>query len=383
MLIYALIGTINAYADVDPETPWPVEQRCVPDPIQPPEDWTFEGTIIATGWAGIHGMNAAWDTPQVLAFKDGWITQGGFGTLSPNGRWYAVPQAIFTSEPGNLYGGYAEVTQLLFYDLKEAQVLRKEWNESYNLFFGSSSSRYYTFRMPVWFDNETVIYQRGETYYSIRLPDLLVEEWPDPAQWHNDRWNGISPVWTFISHPAPDWSRIVIRTTGDMELFNTETNEFITVVYDPTANIDLPGVAWHPDSTEFIIAGALSTTLYDANGELLHRISPPREEDTFNNQGIRSNAYSPDGTIFYLLIYGNRQATEQWHLALANSSNQTITDTCIDSRMSAQFSPDGRHMALLSSALGRQELLIFDIENWRLYRTGIYHDGEIIGWRED
>ncbi|MDX1992557.1 MAG: hypothetical protein SF029_09210 [bacterium] len=282
-LISILLVAGTAFADDDPETPWPLEERCVSVTTQPSEEWTFEGTIVATGWAGIHGMNAAWGTPQILAFDDGWITSGGFGTLSPDGRWYAVPQATF--RPDSLYGGYADVAKLLVYDLMDRQTaFRLEWNDTYDLFFGSSSSRYYTFRTPVWFDNETIIYQRGETYYFVHVPDLEIEEWTSPSEWE-----GVSPVWVFISHPSPDWSRIVARIDG-IELFNTETNEIIAEVYSPTANIDLPTIAWHPNSTEFILSGALSTILYDANGRLLDTISLPLEENTLDNLYIRQNA---------------------------------------------------------------------------------------------
>jgi len=154
-LIYTLtllaISTVFA-GDAPPV--WPVEERCVVESTQPPDDWSFEGTIIATGWAGIHGMNAAWDSPHILAFNDHWIAEGGYGTLSPDGRWYAVPQATFR-RTSDIYRGYVDVTRLLLYDLMDRQnTLRIEWLDTYEVFFGSGASRLYTFRTPVWLDED-------------------------------------------------------------------------------------------------------------------------------------------------------------------------------------------------------------------------------------
>lgn len=54
----------------EPDSGWEIIERCVGEPTIPPDDWTFEGTILATGWAGIHGINADWDTPVVQVFRE-------------------------------------------------------------------------------------------------------------------------------------------------------------------------------------------------------------------------------------------------------------------------------------------------------------------------
>lgn len=171
--------------------------------------------------------------------------------------------------------------------------------------------------------------------------------------------------------------------SGEMELLDTEIHEFLANFCVVTFTADLAAVAWHPDASEFIISGALFTRLYNADGEILHTISLPPDENIHNGMAIRSNAYSIDGARFYVLIDTGQDYPEQYRLAVADRLSLTVTDTCMVFHSSAQFSPDGRQMALLSQASGRQELLIFDIENWQLYCTGIYHDGEIIGWRKD
>jgi WD40 repeat protein len=371
LLLLLLMATTMALADDGLEAPWPVAERCIFDPIQPPDGWAFEGTIIAEGWAGIHGMRAAWETPQVLAFRSGWIEEDGYGTLSPDGRYYAIPQATLRSDPNSFYGRIVDVTRLLVYDLTDQEdTMSIEWPDTYDVFFGSGASRYYDFRIPVWFDENTIIHQRGDAYYLVHVPDLDTEVWLEPTQWLD-----VSPVWRVVSHPSPDWSRIVVRGS----LFNTEAKQFMADVYNPTANIDVPSVAWHPNSTEFIISGSLSTTLYDADGNLLDIVSSASEE-TLNDLYIRQNAYSPDGTQFWLTIRPevSRAYTS---LGLANRTDRTIIDTCLDSGASVQFSPDGQFIAILGLERGLQELRIFDIANWQLFKTGIYHDGQIIGWR--
>ncbi|HEX2622022.1 MAG TPA: hypothetical protein VHL11_17820, partial [Phototrophicaceae bacterium] len=241
--------------------------RCVGEPVAPPDGWAFDGTIIATGWAGIHGIRSEWATPHVLAFRDGWITEGGHGSLSPDGHWYAIPQATSRAIWGDLLHAYADVSYLLIYDLTGKEHVRKiEWKDSYELNFGTGTSRDLTSQTPVWFNQDTLIYQRGETYYFIYLPDLKKEIWAEPAQWQQP---SVSPVWVFISRPSPDWSRIVAFG----RLFNTETGKFNGNGYDSPISFDLPEVAWYPDSTKFILSGFLSTGIYDPDGQLTDTIS--------------------------------------------------------------------------------------------------------------
>ncbi|HEX2622023.1 MAG TPA: hypothetical protein VHL11_17825 [Phototrophicaceae bacterium] len=73
----------------------------------------------------------------------------------------------------------------------------------------------------------------------------------------------------------------------------------------------------------------------------------------------------------------------KWHLAIGNLADRKLIDTCLDYPWSVQFSPDGKYLVLLNYDRHQQELRIFDLEHWKLYRTGIYHTGEIIGWRAE
>jgi hypothetical protein len=85
---------------------WPVVERCVGEPIHPPDDWSFEGTILATGWAGIHGINAEWETPFVATFKD--FRSHMPISISPKGHWIA--QVLVRTEVDDSYWNGRRIT---------------------------------------------------------------------------------------------------------------------------------------------------------------------------------------------------------------------------------------------------------------------------------
>ena len=104
LMIVLSLNASTVSGDDDPETPWPFEERCIAEPTLPPEDWTYSGTLLMAGYAGIHAMQADWDTSRVEAFfyadRLGKPLLGG--QLSPDGRWYAVPIGeVFTTETSN------------------------------------------------------------------------------------------------------------------------------------------------------------------------------------------------------------------------------------------------------------------------------------------
>ncbi|HLU11821.1 MAG TPA: hypothetical protein VK003_19260, partial [Oceanobacillus sp.] len=88
-LTLLLISASAAAQDATPEG-WEVVQRCITAPSEPPEGWTFEGTIF-TYRGSVHGFRADLPSPYYIAF--GSDTEfGGAGTFSPDGRWYALPR---------------------------------------------------------------------------------------------------------------------------------------------------------------------------------------------------------------------------------------------------------------------------------------------------
>lgn len=370
VVIVLLILVNPVFADDDPQTPWTIEERCVSAPIQPQNGWVFEGTIIAQGWAGIHGISAAQNTPYVLAFRGGWIEDFGSGTLSPDGHWYVVPQADFQPDSNDIYGGSIHVHYLMVYDLLNKQnVIQIEWDDTYPISIGSGLTQAKHSRTPVWFDANTIVYQRGDDYYFIHLPEVEIELWSDPLEW-----TSFDPVQAFITYPSPDWTRIF--EIDGATLLNTETDEIITDVYD---DFGFPTIVWHPDSTEFLASLSASIILFDKDGEFIDTVA---SNDDQRVTLLRENAYSPDGNAFWLILNPGLSSDFRT-LAIVDRAEKIIVDTCIDARsLSAQFSPDSRYLALLDQG-ELQELRIFDTEEWQIIHTGIYHSGRILGWRMD
>src|SRR6266545_3823249 len=88
--ICLILVSINFTAAQASGEGWPIVERCVPEPTSPPADWTYPGVILATGWAGLHGIRADLDTPYILVFSkffrgSAWRTFDN--SLSPDGRW--------------------------------------------------------------------------------------------------------------------------------------------------------------------------------------------------------------------------------------------------------------------------------------------------------
>ena len=66
-LLFVLPHAATAQDD-DTSSGWPIVERCVTPTVRP-DGWTFDGTILLEGYAGIHGVNDAWPTPRVLIFS--------------------------------------------------------------------------------------------------------------------------------------------------------------------------------------------------------------------------------------------------------------------------------------------------------------------------
>ncbi len=108
VILLLTLTTSSAVAQEVTDTGWPVQERCTGSPTAPPKGWTYNGTILLTGNSGIHGVNAAWETPHILTFLDDNDLWGG--ALSPDGQWYASPRGTFTIT--ETYNGITEIDEL-------------------------------------------------------------------------------------------------------------------------------------------------------------------------------------------------------------------------------------------------------------------------------
>jgi hypothetical protein len=77
---FFMSGSVFAQ-DNQPDSSWPVVEKCLPSPSMPDDNWTFDGEILMRGWGGIHGVNASLETPYVVYWG------GGYEVISPNGQW--------------------------------------------------------------------------------------------------------------------------------------------------------------------------------------------------------------------------------------------------------------------------------------------------------
>ena len=140
-----LVGVASAHENTPPEIP-PVTQRCVSIENNPPDDWTFEGTIVTFRQReGVYGFRA--DTPSryYIAF-DSDKQFAGSGTFSPDGQWFISfwGQRRYAT----ITDSHFRVTQLVITSTQPKQ-------ETYLIPFKSVNafSFYAEFAPPIWFDN--------------------------------------------------------------------------------------------------------------------------------------------------------------------------------------------------------------------------------------
>ena len=81
LALWLMISSVSAQQD------WTVVKQCI-QPTRASENWSFEGTILLRGYGGVHGVNALWDTPHIVAQIPPVRPYGV--ALSPDEFWYAV-----------------------------------------------------------------------------------------------------------------------------------------------------------------------------------------------------------------------------------------------------------------------------------------------------
>ena len=155
LCLLAFTSAVSAQTD-EPDT-FPIEQQCIDAPTQPPDDWTYPGMILMSGYAGIHAMQADWETPRVVAFlsrdNEGNEPLIG-GQLSPNQNWYAVPMGeVFTEISYNVYHF---VQGLRLYSVSgNGKALDFDLNDYQNTYI--YFARAWTYLPIQWRDNESLI----------------------------------------------------------------------------------------------------------------------------------------------------------------------------------------------------------------------------------
>lgn len=384
-LLCLLFALIPAAAQESGDVGWPVVERCVGEPTTPPKGWTFEGTILLRGYAGIHGVNAEWETPRVMAFipnVPGYDAQNIDGILSPNQKWYAVTHA--TAFNGGLWVAISIYEIVVYSTITAHEKYVIPWENQY---FGY-------IRSLRWKDDNHLLY---ETSLKDRaLPEYHPEETflINPFIQETENWLGkVDPFPTGSFFASPDWTRSIY----DAKWFKGGWDaEIEWGVYDPNngdqlASLPLsrkyPSIAWSPDSSQFAaLLGEFeqnqNIALFDRDGQFTDTVlsidANSVVDSGYDHQVIQWTA----DNRYIIFPVGTLSIPRKYELYVANLTEKKVINTCISIPTSFSIpasSPDGKMLAINGSD---DSVTVLDLETWVLY-TVAYHDGDIIGWRGD
>lgn len=355
----------------EPIEGWEIVERCVGDPMTPPDDWVFDGTILASGWAGIHGINADWDVPRILAFNENWNTEIG-GTLSPSNEWFAVTTTSERTVNDSIYGLVVTEYTLKIYNLVDRSIqISLDWQNHYDIAIGSGATRYYSQRMPRWLDDETILYQKEDKLFEINITTLEITE--SSIYWEEGVFSPLFP--DYIMSVSPDFTRTVFRENRRQYALIEMSNKNILsypAQLSPDESYSIgAGINWSPDSQYFTISRNHQVTLFDRDGETI--ITIDESGSPFDR------TFSPNSNSFVYFHNGT--------IHIADIENQQLINTCFsDYYDSISWSTSGNFIAIMgdSPSLVAQlrPVYVIDLSAEQVYIVA-YHDGRIIGWRED
>lgn len=379
LVILLVLTTSMVSADDDPQTPWPVVERCV-DQIGPaPEGWSYSGTLLMSGYAGIHAKRAEWATPHVAAFDS--TDQVGRplyegGQLSPDATWYAVPVGETYMEVS--YNIYYSTRGLRLYSMVDDTVLNFALADYVDLpGYSGSFTPAWIYLAVDWIDNESLI--MGSLLFrpfdgEVEIAQFLVFE---------STFFGltIAPDWT----RAFGYARAADRVMG---IFDP------AVADDLIAPLDAEAVAWRRDSAGFIAEPVNQTqdelSLYDRDGNFIERLYVADEwrlDISRPVAGRNELGWSPTNRYFAFVHDPASPAPNE--LVLLDMTNRIAINTCLPSFRPTVWSPDGTQIAFLLPAPEDLQVVILDLDTWTAY-TVARHSGlsgalepDMLAWRAD
>jgi hypothetical protein len=344
---------------------WPIVERCVGEPTTPPADWSFEGTILATGWAGIHGINAGWETARVLAFQDSHNDNFISESISPNGLWHI--KLYGSTAAGNLTDGNPSTiaNQIIVTDMLTMSESYSISLTSANIWWRAREVHDYGSVRVFWW-NETHVALLNKL---INLTTGEIEDLPINLYHNND------------SSLAPDHSREVagtipfrgtsflLRFENGVGVRDNALSQYLGFIWE---------IDWSSDSTFFAGVGVQSIRdenetlyLFSRDGELIANVY--HQNDVF--QMFPDISYNNNYLIFL---------ADNHKLMIADIPNAIVYDTCNQILYGPQaWSALDEQFAFLPIGEGQRPVLVFDLNDWQIYETGFYHDGAVIGWRAD
>jgi hypothetical protein len=351
---------------ITPGEGWKLEERCVGNATTPPDNWTFDGTILMTGNYGLHGVSAAFDTPYVVAFFD---TQRVVDTaLSPDQQWYAIAE-----------GGY------LPYGMSDAITT----TDRIRVFSTDDSKQLYTSNWRLtrafpddpldlfWYDNQTLIYKETNNRGTL---DLILF---NPIQKERQLWSKdldlnysnvtISPNKMFALGAENAYGLFI-----DLSWVLVGSSTKRTIDIHPFSN-----PKWLSNSSSFVAFTPRSQqgSAYPVLNQLVvfdHEGNQTEEILTFISSKYQGYDLGKSPDERYISFYDKT-------IYVIDKKAKTIIDTCLktDLRTSTTlvWSPDNKQLAYFPSGNEQLPLRILDLERWQQYTVAYHSNGSLLGWR--
>lgn len=361
-----------------PDT-FPVEQRCISEPTQPPDGWTYPGMILMSGYAGIHAMQADWDTPRVVA-SFSWDQNGNQpvdgGQLSPDEDWYAAPIGKVVTD-GNTYNKFWFEHGLRVYSLNgDGKMLYFSFDEIAGYHYILFAWGY----LPIEWQNDETLVIDGMLWHPF-------ENRVEPAQVN------ISDIIALYNQRifSPDRTRAYGGITPWTD--NRGLNDFVSL-RTITDLGRLGDVSWQSDSAGF--AAELQEedqdwhglAYFDRDGTLIDHILQydSDAQGTQRNVSGRSELqWSPNDRYFAFVI---NTYPDPKKLMLVDWQDRSVIDTCVTPLNAPVWSPDGTMFAYLANARENLNLIVVDTTTWQAYivarhsgALGLFGEPEMVGWR--
>ncbi len=364
--IAVLLFAIPLFADDDPQTPYPIEERCVEAPTLALDDFTYSGRLLMTGYAGIHAMRADWETPRVEAFFNenelGVPIDGG--QLSPDGRWYAVPIGEIEIEVS--LNQFWVTNGLRVYSTIDDEEISFNLTNYDNLLNYDRSGYYGTawvYQATKWINNNELIIGS----FHIQPFSNVVEE----------SLISIAEAYFADFEVSPDWTRVYTFAQNPQRgkaIVDPNTRD------DAITYVDAIAVAWLRDSSGFVahqVDSEENLALFDRNGEFVEQVysSPNVSLDIRRKDAGRNElGWSPDDRYFAL---GYSASPIPPKLMLLDTKDKITINTCLKVVSDAVWSPDGTQLAFLMRGKTNLNIVILDLEKWKATIVG-QHSGS--GW---
>lgn len=384
LLLLMMMPTLVIAQDATPEATssaqgWRVIERCVGEATPPPDGWTYEGTIFTLDF-GIKAYNTNFDTSYFIMFDDSFYDSA---SLSPDGKWYAVPmgytdyatlsERYYIVESIEVYStdGRRETHQIPWSREERggisAVIGRIKWINTNEFAFWWSESAYHTpeIRIANPFSGEIV-----STHEKDSLNPMAAEYSPDGTRaiYNADVGND--------EQSLPDWGLYDLTIKERIATLGGGYPSNFSIPYDFEYDNE---VIWSGNSAYFygfrhfyenassIIPSDSLLVLYDRNG--IEITNFPYNIDYYTTRHV-----APSGS--YIALYSPYGRDR--FLYLADIANHHIINTCIplDGEGGA-WSPSGRQIALRSEG----DLVIYELEEDVLYTIAI-DAGAVTAWGE-